>query len=401
MNEIPHDKEWFETYINKCSFDDINFIKFDQKNLSEQKELFFAGKINEPTFTYIDKKESLSSYKKELIQLQGIIESDKSNLSVVRQAYLAKISQQLDKVKLIEAMYRADDKKFFDTSLKLYGELKKDEMQGALSTILKIAEHRKFSLSRNFQELVLYFEAVSSKSVSEYAVVENEATIPVDELMKLLEEALLEKNIDWKVRVQDEALAVHLNYGDKTIYIPRNRKVTYVEARSIVEHEVNVHLVRHINGVRSKLLLLSVGLDHYLKGEEGLANYKQTAVDSSLPGCINYITVGLASGLYKNTPWNFREIFDFSKEYLSILGFSEYESAEMSWKRCLRVFRGATGKAGSCFTRDSIYFKGFLEIKNLVKTNDLEVKRFMAGKYDPSNKRHVELLDELEIVGRS
>jgi len=397
MTETSYDKEWFETYINKCSFDDINFIKFDQLNLSEQKELFLAGKIDEPSFTYIDNRSVISSYRKELTQLQEIIESDKTKLPVVRRAYLTKISQQFDKVDLIEAMYLGDDKKFLSTSLKLYGELEKTEMRDALSTVLNIAAEKEFLLSESFLELASHFEAMGSKSVSNYSVLQDKVTLPVLELVKLFEEALLEKNIDWKVRVQDEALAVHLNYGDKVIYIPYNRKVTYVEVRSIIEHEVNVHLVRHVNGGRSKLQLLSIGLDHYLKGEEGLAKYKQVSVDSSLPGCINYITVGLASGLYKNTPWNFREVFNFSKEYLSILRVSELESNEMAWKRCLRVFRGTTGKAGACFTRDSIYLKGFLEIKNLIETNDPEVDRFMVGKYDPSNKDHIDLLDELDI----
>jgi len=233
-----------------------------------------------------------------------------------------------------------------------------------------------------------------------YGIIENEHVLSVPELVDLFQKELREKNIDWKVKIKNEALAVHLNYRDKAIYIPHNRQTTYTEAHSIIEHEVGVHLARHINGRLSKLLLLSIGLDHYIVGEEGLANYKQVSIDySGLPGNVNYLTIGLAIGLHKNKPWNFREIFNFSNEYLEILGAPKQQIHEMSWKRCLRIFRGTTSGSGSgtCFTRDIIYLKGFLQIKKLIETNDPEVSRFLVGKYDPANRNHVDLLNQLDI----
>ena len=396
--DTPVDSEWFEIYINRCSFDDIQFLKFDQENLQKQKELFFAGEIDEPTLLYQDFQEQIAGYRCELESFLKMIEIDRSQLFPVRRIYHNKICEQLDKIALLEAMYMADNKKFLDRSLKIYGELDKGLIQSAISTLLVTAKSNNHVVSDYLLELADYFGASEKGSVIEYVQLdEDKEILSADKIAEVFKEDLKNKGIPWQVNICDESLVTHVSYSDNTINIPTSRRMTRIEAEALVEHEVNVHLVRYVNGNNSKLRLLSIGLDGYIKGEEGIATYRQCLIDKNLPSVDTYIYVGLASGLYDGEARSFREIYNFSKQCFQIVKKPEVETDGLAWKTTLRMFRGTTGKAGACFTRGSIYFEGFMRIRNLIETNDSEVSRFMVGKYDPANPQHTKLLDELNI----
>ena len=398
MNTAAYDTEWFETYISKCSFDDINYIKFDQKNLQQQKELFFAGDIDEPTLLYKDFRKQIANHKRELENFREMIERDKNQLFAVRQIYYQKIAKQLNKIALLEAMYTGDDEKFTEISLKLYGELDKNLVRKALSTLLMVAKNNGHVISSSMQELVTYFGASEEEPVASYEQLDKtKVVLSAEKIVEIFKENLRNKKIPWQVRACNESLVINVCYTDNTLYIPTSRRMTRVEAEALIEHEVNVHLQRYTNGSKSNLQLLSIGLDGYIKGEEGIATYKQCLIDKSLPSVDTYICIGLARGLYDGKAQSFREIFNFLKEYFQIIKTPENEIDDLAWKKTLRMFRGVTGKTGACFTRGVIYFEGFVKIKEMIDSGHKEVDRFMVGKYDPSNLNHVGFLDELGI----
>ncbi len=398
MNKIAYDTEWFETYLNKCSFDDISFIKFEQENLEEQRQKFFTGKTDEPVLLYQDFREQVADHRRGLEDFREMIEKDKDQLFAVRQIYYRKIVKQLDRVTLLEAMNLADDERFMETSLKLYGELDKVLMQKALATLLLAAKRNGYVLSEYLKELAAYFSASPDNSVFDHEPIdENAEMLSADGIAEIFKEDLREKEIPWQVRICGEALVVHVNYTEKTIIIPAFRTMTKVEVKALVEHEVNVHLLRYINGANSSLRLLSIGLDGYIKGEEGITTYRQCLIDKSLPSVDTYIGIGLASGLYEGRPRSFREVFNFFKEYFRMINKSESEIDNLAWKKTLRLFRGTTGKTGACFTRGTIYFEGFVKIKEMIEVGHPEVDRFLVGKYDPTNEFHISILDELRV----
>jgi hypothetical protein len=70
-----------------------------------------------------------------------------------------------------------------------------------------------------------------------------------------------------------------------------------------------------------------------------------------------------------------------------------------AWNRCVRTFRGTTCKtSGACLSKDMVYRKGNIGIWDVINNNPEEQRRFFVGKYDPSNKRHIWILDQLGIT---
>ncbi|MEZ4103740.1 MAG: DUF1704 domain-containing protein [Candidatus Paceibacterota bacterium] len=400
MNNKALDKEWFEIYKDGCAFDDIDYIKFDQKKLAKQKELFLAGLIDEPTLEYDIDIQSILYHKTKLLEFQEIVATDNSAHPAVKKAYQMKIKDQLNKVSLLESVVERNDKTVTETSKRIYGAPDREVMRRALSSVLYVAEKRGVTLGDKWCELVDYFDAKTDGSDIDYYKIEDnqEKLLAAEQLVEVLKKALLDRGIAWEVTTNSSVVAVTVSYRDKTIYIPETRMVTEVLAEALVNHEVGVHLARHLNGFKSSLLLLSVGLNGYLNGEEGLATYRQVQTDKSfLPGITKYVLPALMIGLHKNTPWTFRQIYDLTKEYYVLLGGSKNKLSESAWKHGIVVFRGTSGKAGNVFTRSTAYFSGYLGIKELIDKNDPEVERFLVGKYDPTNQDHIDILNQLDI----
>jgi len=393
------DKDWFKIYENGCTFDDIDYLKFNQEKLAKQKELFLTGLIDEPALAYNVDLPAVLQHKTKLLELLEMVNSDNTVHSAVKKAYQLKITDQLNKVALLEAVARQDDKAMAEASKLLYGEPNKETFRQVLSVILYLAKQRHFILGEKWDKLAEYFGAVSDGSDIDYEFSPDQNYLATEELVELFQEALSDRNIPWQVQVSPSVLAITLSYRDKAVLIPENRKDTKTAVQALIEHEIGVHLARHYNGLSSPLLLLSVGLDSYIGGEEGLAAYKQIQVDKGhLPGIINYLCIGLVFGLYDGKEFSFRQIFDLCKEYNAMNGISENQVEEESWKRCLRTFRGTAGQAGkNVFTRDLTYFSGYLKIKEIIDNNNPETNRLFVGKYDPSNLNHIDILNQLGI----
>ena len=72
---------------------------------------------------------------------------------------------------------------------------------------------------------------------------------------------------------------------------------------------------------------------------------------------------------------------------------------ENAWTTCVRTFRGTDSKTpGTCFTKDIIYREGNIAVWETLERNAPEMHRWNIGKYDPSNPRHLWVLDQLGIT---
>ena len=176
--------------------------------------------------------------------------------------------------------------------------------------------------------------------------------------------------------------------------------------KALIEHEIGTHVARREKGERTKLKLLGLGLDRYLKGEEGIATYQEQKIEGAndFSGFDGHFAISLASGI-DGKKRNFREVFDILKNYYFIKSKKQttegaWESAENSaWSRCIRTFRGTSCQTpGACFTRDIAYREGNIGVWNVIKNNPEEIKRFSVGKYDPGNPRHIWILEQLNIT---
>jgi hypothetical protein len=220
-----------------------------------------------------------------------------------------------------------------------------------------------------------------------------------------MQQVLVELEIDdWKIVVDTEKGLSNFSVSQeyKTISIPSDeqiqaRKLTKKKLAGLVEHELKTHIVRRHNGERSKLALLGLGLDRYIKGEEGVATYAEQKVTGAteFAGIPMYFAIAVAKG-FDGTSRNFRETFTIVRDYYVAtlkLGDDITSRAETAaWKDCVRIFRGTTGVTpGAVFTKDLAYL-GNRDIWQLVSTNSDVVMTFSIGKFDSTNNEHVAAL---------
>lgn len=213
----------------------------------------------------------------------------------------------------------------------------------------------------------------------------------------------------WSVVIdRGSKIGISVDQEYKQIKIPESRRLIFTEIQSLVVHEVGTHIKRRLNGERSRLQLLGLGLDRYEKGEEGIATMKEQVLHETIDdyaGLDGYLAISLAIGL-DGKKRDFREVFEIMKKYFYLKILSSGKDAEQAmksaqtsaWNRTVRTFRGTDCRTkGVCFTKDMIYREGNIGVWEVVKDNPKEMVRFSVGKYDPSNKRHIWILDQLGI----
>ena len=211
----------------------------------------------------------------------------------------------------------------------------------------------------------------------------------------------------WQVIVEKEGTGIHVSQERKAVIIPESRGLKHSALFALMEHELGTHIARREKGERSKLKLLGLGLDRYLKGEEGIATYRQQGVKGTddFAGLGYHFAISLALGV-DGKKRNFRGVFGILKDYYFINSKKEKTTAitdaqNEAWNNCVRIFRGTTCKnPGACFTKDIVYREGNIGIWKVIKENPEEERRFSIGKYDPANLRHIWILEQLGITNK-
>lgn len=187
-----------------------------------------------------------------------------------------------------------------------------------------------------------------------------------------------------------------------------------------VLHEFGVHGQRSINGLKTKLPVLGMGLftdtprPDYLTFEEGLATTVEEMNGNDAPEWTtaklgHYINISLAE-----QGADFRTVFETAWRY-RLLGKLENDEEvtqeminkeqRMAYGSCVRIFRGTQpdmadrqpGVAPLTFNKDLAYLEGRVlamrHLESLYAHQDVDgVTRLFAGKYDPTNPKQQELM---------
>jgi hypothetical protein len=123
-------------------------------------------------------------------------------------------------------------------------------------------------------------------------------------------------------------------------------------------------------------------------------------------GIDGQLAVGLCLGI-DGQPRDFRQVYDILEKYYlfrNLVSKKTLEEAEnkaqtSAWNRTVRIFRGSDCKTpGVCLTKDTIYRDGNIGVWDVIGKNPDEMLRFNVGKYDPSNSRHLWILEQLGIT---
>lgn len=336
---------------------------------------------------------------------------------------------------MLEAFARKNFKEFMDYSVMLYGKPSKKIFSDAIYRVrLKI----KNCLKKNKKDLIIagidLLNSLPNKIAKKQINLPDKKDISVlrkytlGEFGKILNfkntkktffapeiKMIFEKNlknagiIGWKVELDPvNGVSVYVDQKRRRIVIPMMKKIFRNGLRHLLIHEIGTHVIRRINGEKSRLGLLGLGLDNVEIAEEGIATVREQMTDRApedFSGIEGFLAVSFAMGL-DGKRRNFRETFELMKKYYlfnSLFSGERRKCAEKyanltSWDRCVRTFRGTDYKTpGICFTKDIIYREGNIGIWNVIRKKPEEIKRFSVGKYDPSNPEHIRILDKLGI----
>lgn len=415
------DDLWYKSFKSVGAFQDYEYLTGKEKHREEQKNKFLADEIRNPTLDYPELENFDFNQKEQRLLLlkKDILAQEKNN--TLRQLYRWRINEKIAELRMLKATYSGDDRRFARYSKFVYGKPEKEIYEYTISQIKQVIDDKLFNADPDISSAAkrlnseLFAVLTDNENVinpKDYNMPEpkkfgEEKEYEADEIKTTFEEYLNNHFIKgWRIIVDREGKisGVHVSQEKRTVNIPEKRKLKHSDLLALMEHELGTHVARREKGERTKLKLLGLGLDRYLKGEEGVATYRQQEIKGAddFAGLGYHFAISLALGV-DGKKRDFRKVFEILKDYHFINSKKEKSAAlvdaqNSAWNICVRIFRGTSCKTpGACFTKDIVYREGNIGVWDVVKNNPEEIQRFSLGKYDPANSRHVWILNQLGI----
>ncbi len=317
-----------------------NILSFTspQNFLEEKKRFFTEIEKNEeynpkfiyaprnPLFNYFSVSPTFNVYKNELKQLLSEVGRDTLGL-----VYEKKLLDLFDRLELVRSVGTPN---FSTNSESYYGSVNR--------STLKLAEEL-------IQKEVIFKEEI----------------VPMDQAKQIITNFLKKKKLKYTITLrQSSSSNFSVNIRTKNIFIDQNYVFTKESLKRLIAHEIESHVYRYENGLTQPYLIFAKGLSkETLETEEGLAVYveeqKKINIDSQLR---NYagrvIAINLAS----------KKSF-----YDTFLNLTQYFSKEDAFTLTFRAKRGIPSQEEKgAFTKDALYLKGFLIVKDYLKEHSIE-----------------------------
>jgi transcriptional regulator with XRE-family HTH domain/tetratricopeptide (TPR) repeat protein len=456
----PHhtlDKQWFSRYRDLASYSDVAWLRqagplteAERKEVEQMRschddpdathrfsEIIMLSRNRELVQSALEQREPRLTYPaiplsdvlaKEagLSCLRSDIEECEQN-EVVRHLYLEAIDERITELRLIEAVARTNDGLFWEYSQVLNPIPDVSGMEPALSA-LALLLHQGLQSSDTHelsQQLIAQThrwrvfpldllpdgeEPLAAVSLS--APRESERTFSPDTAQRFFEEVFRRYHFPWTI-VQDAATDhAYVNFAGKRLILPKERWMGTAKIRELLAHEIEVHAFRAVAGAESPLSLLSLGLEHSLETEEGLAVFyaQETAHSGTLVETqktwIGTLATGLAAGIMGES-YTFRKLLAFLTDITllrSLLTKSDHSAEDQlqrarrtAQNRCLRTFRGVTDltSPGICSTKDHVYLRGYLAVSRALERQETTLDQLMVGVI---GLHHLSAMSELGIV---
>ena len=430
------DFKWAQRLEKVGKLEAFDYLSGDNKYREEQKELFLSDKINNPVLDYPKLNlENLDNRDQELLKLKKDILREEKH-EVIKQAYRWRINATLAEVRMLKATLNGEMRKFKRYSEFVYGKPSKEIFMQNLQSIKELidsqnnsdnvdikqaSEELKILVNFDLPQNEIYnlpnnnlIQIAKKMFEEEFADVinlipENKKEFKAEEIKEIFQKSLNLLGAEgWEVVVDKNKTALGVVQETKRVEVPESRLLKNKEMVRLDIHEIGTHVKRSVEGGKSILKLLEIGFDRSEKGEEGVATVREQLFSSSLKdfaGMQGHLAIGLAEGL-DGRPRNFRDVFKIFKTYFIIkkliagkeLSIAKEEAEKAAWNRCLRTFKGTDCKTpGVCFTKDIVYREGNIGVWEVIKKDTQEMRRFSVGRYDPSNQRHLWILEQLGI----
>lgn len=310
-------------------------------NLAEEKKKFFKRfnkkeKYN-PQFYYQKPKTDFKKIEKEL---KEIVIWDKSEIGV----FLKKIRKSL--ILKSETAGSIGEKNFTEKSCRLYGK--------PSPKILSIVKKQ----LKNYNTFRREKKEITSKKA-----------------LLVFKKEIKKNGLNWEIQEKEIVSKVKTGNGKKYLYIKKGESFGNLELKNLVVHEIETHIFRKENGVLQPLKILAQTCPCAETDEEGLAIYNETRSGLNEERFKTILLRVLAVSLAQK--------YSFFDVFKKLLKFNI--PSEQAFNICVRVKRGLsnTSTPGG-FTKDYIYFKGYLEVKKFADKRG-DIKKLYIGKVSISD----------------
>jgi|AntRauTorcE11897_2_1112592.scaffolds.fasta_scaffold12738_2 hypothetical protein len=401
------------------------------ESLKQQKDSFLSGEIDCPYLTY-DRLAKVDFDKKE-VELQAL----KDGLSSVDypepivRAYHWIINEEIVKVRMLKETKQlgseeTDERyayRFAKYSEYIYGKPETPVFDTTLAYVKQKLDQIPVDSDVRDSEALTVLEDILSRTDRGLPTLPNmqakehgEVITRITEIVERFEQGLERYGLieyGWTISLDEtgERDKIAVSQGKKQVLLPsesvllnnrsKARALTPEMIAGLIQHEIGVHAVRAKNGSDSELKLLQIGFDSYLEDEEGLATLLEQIESGAddYAGFHGYFAAGLAKGLDNHDERNFAGVFSIMAAYFEVCeGEESAKAKELAWARCLRTFRGTTGKVpGVIFTKDILYREGNIKIHQMYADGSLNIEKALIGKYGISNERHLAVLRQIGI----
>jgi hypothetical protein len=415
MSTSSLDEKWYPS-LHRLIVEDYEYLDGNIKQRQHQEKLFLQAEIKNPELEYPRLNDhDFTSTIKDLTRLRSDIKQQETN-EIVRETYFAKIDEQLLTISMLQTASIGDDQKFFQASSQIYG-LPDPAIYTANIIHIKTQLEEKSSqfseeqriIASRLQQLITHVPkdtpVTPLPNLNINSQPDTSERLSAEEIKSAFEVGLTHyKIVGWSVKIDNTNTKqlISVNQKTKVINIPSDDVLynlshyTANRVARLINHEIGVHIRRRQNGERSPLKLLGLGLDRYLRGEEGIAKFIEGGTDSIH---LDHFLISLITGI-DGTPRDFRSAYDILCDYYHLLTpLNEKEVHTYAWRLALRTFRGTTGQAtGFCFTKNIVYREGYIAILKLLAQNPQAKQLFYLGKFDPTNERHLKVINELHLI---
>jgi uncharacterized protein (TIGR02421 family) len=198
-------------------------------------------------------------------------------------------------------------------------------------------------------------------------------TVSAKDAKKVFREYLFGYGIkDWKVAVKKKMIAKsNVNSSKKTVFI-KQRRYSLHEINNLISHEIEVHVLRSVNGQKNKNVLFSLGTADYLKTEEGLAIMMEQLSGNYNPIRFKFFAARIIAADLAVTK-SFYEVFDALHKRYHLSRHNAY----IITKRVKRGLIDTKNPGG--YIKDHVYFEGFCMIRKFMQEGG-DIRPLFAGK---------------------
>jgi hypothetical protein len=205
--------------------------------------------------------------------------------------------------------------------------------------------------------------------------------VGADELIANLELALTDREIEGWTVLRDRIMSarVLVDGAKRVLRVNPDARFRERDLARLVAHEIDVHVLRSVNGEAQPLRCFETGLPGSLATEEGLAMIAEERTGTQSPGVLARQQEVLRA-IQMAREMGFRELFSALTERLG---------HGLAWGICLRIKRGLDRPdQPGVYAKDSVYLRGRMQVSQWLESGG-ELAHLYVGKigiHDPVQK---------------